>query len=311
MSLKRVLKVAIVGPVLAVFGGCDEDRSIAAPVVATFDGTRMKPAVLVYDVRNLVGETQSGDTRAYAMRIGRATLDGAPAWVQTAPPHDIAHVSPMFPDPFTMAGTDTIYYDARTLTPVRSATNERRGGRWVWERRDGLVRLAEAPEWVLRIDDSNKYRANYRRLVERQMREPAPTHRAPDATVGPAPLELLTPGMPLDPEWRGAIDVHPAPVSLAWRGGRTGPTNVLLLAVTGTRTVTTPAGTFDAWVLRGTAPSPRQGDKALAIELWVDRKDGWMLRLTTTRIDEDGDPWTSETILREVKPLGPAPHSED
>jgi hypothetical protein len=293
MSMKRVLKVAIIGPVVALFGGCAEDRSIGAPGVTTFDGTRMKPAVLAYERRDRVGETQSGDAWRYQLRVTRARLDGADAWVQGV---DVAATS------LTPRRTlDSLYYDARTMTPTRSVAADRKGGRWVWERRNGLVRLTEAPPWVAQLDMTKKGSANLRRMIEREMQEPRPTYRSPGATVGPAPLELLTPGLPLTADWRGALDVHPEPVRLAYHTDAGQYVNTFSLAVTGTRTVTTPAGTFDAWVLRGTAPDPRA--KPLAVELWVDRKDGWMLRLTTTRLDEDGDPWTSETVLQRVTPL--------
>jgi hypothetical protein len=294
MSFKRMLKVLVVGPVLAVFGGCAEDRSIGAPVVTTFDGTRMKPATLAYEVRTLVDETPTQDARSYTTRVDSVRLDGTLAWVQEL------HIGPV---PVTSSSTiDSVYYDARTMTPMRSAGADRKGGRWVWERRDGLVRLTEAPPWVWALDTTQLGKRNFRRLIERQMREPSPTHRAPGATVGPAPLEMLTPGLPLDATWRGSLDVQPGPLNLAYRSGVGGATNAYSLAVTGTRTVTTPAGTFDAWVLRGTAPrsmGPKNG-KAVAVELWVDRRDGWMLRLRTEQLDDDGDPWISETTLQRV-----------
>ena len=294
MSFKRVLKAVIVGPLLATFGGCSEDRSIGAPVVTAFDGTRMKPAMLLYARRNLVGETQSGDMLEYSVRIDSARLDGAPTWVARTRMGRLPLTPPRM--------TDSIYYDARTLTPIRSVSTDKKGGRWLWERHDGLVRLTEAPPWVFTLDTTRKGPHNLRRMIEREMNEPRPTYRSPGATVGPAPLELLTPGIPLTSEWRGALDVGPDPVKLAYRAGMGGSSTGLAvaLAVTGTRTVTTPAGTFDAWVLRGTAPERGRDDKPVALEIWVDRKDGWLLRQRLTQLDAEGDPWISETVLQQV-----------
>jgi hypothetical protein len=292
MSFRRVLKAVLLGPALAAAGGCAEDRSIGAPVVTTFDGTRMKPAELVYEWRTVVGETQTGDVRPYSVRVERARLGGIDTWVQRMQVGG-THVTPS-------RTLDSLYYEARTMTPVRSVSTDKKQGRWVWERRDGLVRLVEAPAWVAALDTTNRGRRNFRRQIERQMSEPRPTLRSVGATVGPAPLELLTPGLPLASDWRGTLNVHPEPLNLGYGMSGGGMLSAHSLAVTGTRTVTTPAGTFDAWVLRGSAPATRDGDAPVALEAWVDRRDGWMLRLQATQLDKDGDPWISETTLQRV-----------
>lgn len=301
MSFKRVLKAIVVGPALATLGGCAEDRAVGAPLVTAFDGTRMKPAVLLYERRNLVDETQSGDALEYSLRVDSVRLDGALTWFARM------RLGRM---PITPSRTvDSVYYDGRTMTPVRSVSADRRGGRWLWERHEGLVRLTEAPPWVWALDTTRKGPRNLRHQIETQMREPRPTYRSPGATVGPAPLEMLAPGIPLTHDWRGALDVGPEAATLAYRTGMGGSSTGLAvtLAVTGTRTVTTPAGMFDAWVLRGTGPIGSLGatlnGKPVALEVWIDRKDGWLLRQQSTQLDKDGDPWISETVLQRVSLL--------
>jgi hypothetical protein len=284
----------LLGPALAAAGGCAEDRSVGAPVVTAFDGTRMKPAELVYEWFSLVGETPTADPRRYTMRVERARLDGTDVWVQRL--QIGATITPS-------RTLDSLYYDARTMTPTRSVSADRKGGRWVWERRDGLVRLTEAPPWVSTLDTAKTGKRNFRRMVEREMREPMPARRSPGATVGPAPLELLAPGLPLASDWRGTLNVLFEPLNLAYGSANAGAMEAHALAVTGTRTVTTPAGTFEAWVLRGTAPASKRGEKPYALEVWIDRKDGWLLRQQVTRLDDDGDPWIAGSELERVTPL--------